>query len=63
MAPARKLIVKVDGGYHGDVRRQRVDARRDKRLARAGIACCGCRRSWYSATSRRQFASLLQRFQ
>jgi leucyl-tRNA synthetase len=36
MAPARKLVVEVDGGYHGDVRRQRADARRDKRLERAG---------------------------
>lgn len=36
MAPARKLVVEVDGGYHGDVRRQRSDARRDKRLERAG---------------------------
>jgi very-short-patch-repair endonuclease len=35
-APARKLIVEVDGGYHGDLRRQRADARRDKRLQRAG---------------------------
>ena len=34
MAPARKLIVEVDGGYHRDPRRQRADARRDKRLAR-----------------------------
>lgn len=36
MAPARKLIVEVDGGYHGDARRQRSDARRDERLERAG---------------------------
>ena len=36
MAPARKLVVEVDGGYHGDARRQRADARRDKRLERAG---------------------------
>jgi leucyl-tRNA synthetase len=36
MAPARKLVVEVDGGYHSDVRRQRADARRDKRLERAG---------------------------
>lgn len=36
MAPARKLVVEVDGGYHGDVRRQRADARRDMRLERAG---------------------------
>ena len=36
LAPARKLVVEVDGGYHADVRRQRADARRDKRLERAG---------------------------
>jgi very-short-patch-repair endonuclease len=36
MAPARKLIVEVDGRYHGHIRRQRADARRDKRLERAG---------------------------
>jgi very-short-patch-repair endonuclease len=36
MAPARKVIVEVDGGYHADARRQRADARRDKRLERAG---------------------------
>jgi leucyl-tRNA synthetase len=36
MAPARKLVVEVDGGYHADARRQRSDARRDKRLERAG---------------------------
>ena len=36
MAPARKLVVEVDGGYHGDSRRQRADKRRDKRLERAG---------------------------
>ena len=36
MAPARKLVVEVDGGYHGDVQRQRSDGRRDKRLERAG---------------------------
>jgi leucyl-tRNA synthetase len=36
LAPARKLIVEVDGGYHGDARRQRSDARRDRRLERAG---------------------------
>jgi leucyl-tRNA synthetase len=36
MAPARKLVVEVDGGYHGDARLQRADARRDKRLQRAG---------------------------
>lgn len=37
LAPARKLIVEVDGGYHADAARQRADARRDKRLARAGF--------------------------
>jgi very-short-patch-repair endonuclease len=36
LAPARKLVVEVDGGYHADAVRQRADARRDKRLERAG---------------------------
>jgi very-short-patch-repair endonuclease len=34
LAPARKLIVEVDGAYHSN--RQRSDVRRDKRLVRAG---------------------------
>jgi leucyl-tRNA synthetase len=37
LAPARKLVVEVDGGYHGDAVRQRADARRDSRLERAGF--------------------------
>ena len=37
LAPARKLVVEVDGGYHGDSRHQRADARRGKRLERAGF--------------------------
>jgi very-short-patch-repair endonuclease len=36
LAAARKLIVEVDGGYHGSAERERSDARRDKRLERAG---------------------------
>jgi very-short-patch-repair endonuclease len=36
MAPARKLVVEVDGRYHARDSRQRSDARRDKRLERAG---------------------------
>ena len=36
LAPARKLVVEVDGGYHTDVGRQRADALRDRRLERAG---------------------------
>jgi very-short-patch-repair endonuclease len=36
LAPARKLVVEVDGGYHATRERQRADARRDKRLERAG---------------------------
>jgi very-short-patch-repair endonuclease len=36
LAPARKLVVEVDGYYHTDASRQRADARRDKRLERAG---------------------------
>jgi leucyl-tRNA synthetase len=37
VAPARKLVVEVDGGYHADSRCQRADARRDKRLTRQGF--------------------------
>jgi very-short-patch-repair endonuclease len=33
-APAVRLVVEVDGGYHGN--RGRADARRDRALARAG---------------------------
>lgn len=34
VAPAARLVVEVDGGYHRD--RQRQDARRDRALARLG---------------------------
>ncbi len=34
LAPARKLIVEVDGGYHRS--RQRADARRERDLTRLG---------------------------
>ena len=34
VAPARRLIVEVDGGCHG--RKRRADARRDERLGRLG---------------------------
>jgi very-short-patch-repair endonuclease len=34
LAPSRKLVVEVDGGYHE--RRARADRRRDRRLARLG---------------------------
>jgi leucyl-tRNA synthetase len=37
LAPARKLVVEVDGGYHVNAARQRGDARRDRRLERAGF--------------------------
>ena len=33
-APAIRLVVEVDGGYHA--RRKSADARRDRKLARAG---------------------------
>lgn len=33
-APARRLVVEVDGGYHRD--RVRADARRDRELGRLG---------------------------
>jgi very-short-patch-repair endonuclease len=34
IAPARRLIVEVDGGYHAS--RRAADARRDRKLARLG---------------------------
>jgi len=34
LAPQVRLVVEVDGGYHGQ--RQRADGRRDRALARAG---------------------------
>jgi very-short-patch-repair endonuclease len=34
LAPAIRLVVEVDGGYH--VRRKSADARRDRKFARAG---------------------------
>jgi very-short-patch-repair endonuclease len=37
LAPARKLIVEVDGGYHAEDRHRRSDTCRDKRLAAAGF--------------------------
>ena len=36
VAPSRKLIVEVDGGYHRTAAKRRADARRDRRLERAG---------------------------
>jgi very-short-patch-repair endonuclease len=35
LAPARGLVVEVDGGYHRSPAQQRADARRDRRLERA----------------------------
>lgn len=37
VAPSRKLVVEVDGGYHRTAARKRADARRDRRLERAGL--------------------------
>jgi very-short-patch-repair endonuclease len=34
LAPARRLVIEVDGGYHGE--RTAADARRDAALERAG---------------------------
>jgi very-short-patch-repair endonuclease len=34
LAPAQRLVIEVDGGYH--VARERADARRDAALDRAG---------------------------
>jgi very-short-patch-repair endonuclease len=36
LAPKIKLIVEVDGGYHGRPARARADARRDRDLGRLG---------------------------
>jgi very-short-patch-repair endonuclease len=37
LAPSRKLVVEVDGGYHQTAARRRADVRRDRRLERAGF--------------------------
>ena len=37
LAPARKVVVEVDGGYHDLPARRRADARRDRRLEHAGF--------------------------
>ena len=34
LAPAQRLVVEIDGGYHE--RRRKADARRDRRLVRLG---------------------------
>ena len=36
-APAAKLVVEVDGPYHAAPARRRADARRDRRLGKAGF--------------------------
>lgn len=36
LAPSRRLVVEVDGGYHCSPAQRRADARRDRRLERAG---------------------------
>lgn len=36
IAPSRRLIVEVDGAYHRSPAQRRADARRDRRLQRAG---------------------------
>lgn len=35
LAPSARLVVEVDGGYHGRAARRAADARRDRRLAKA----------------------------
>ena len=34
--PAARLVVEVDGAYHAEPARKRADARRDRRLVKAG---------------------------
>jgi very-short-patch-repair endonuclease len=36
-APAARLVVEVDGPYHVVPARRRADARRDRRLGKAGL--------------------------
>jgi very-short-patch-repair endonuclease len=36
-APACRVVVEVDGAYHAEPARRRADARRDRRLAKAGF--------------------------
>jgi very-short-patch-repair endonuclease len=37
LAPAAKVVVEVDGAYHVAPARRRPDARRDRRLSKAGF--------------------------
>ena len=37
LAPAAKVVVEVDGAYHAVPARRRADARRDRRLGKAGF--------------------------
>jgi very-short-patch-repair endonuclease len=36
LAPSRRLVVEVDGGYHRSPAQRRADSRRNRRLERAG---------------------------
>lgn len=36
LAPAQKLVVEIDGGYHASPAQHRADARRDRALAQLG---------------------------
>ncbi len=36
LAPSRRVVVEVDGGYHRSPAQARADSRRDRRLQRAG---------------------------
>jgi very-short-patch-repair endonuclease len=35
--PSARLVVEVDGGYHGEPARRRADERRDRKLGKVGI--------------------------
>jgi very-short-patch-repair endonuclease len=37
LAPGPRVVVEVDGGYHGSKVRCRADGRRDRRLNKAGF--------------------------
>jgi very-short-patch-repair endonuclease len=52
LAPAQRLVIEVDGAYHGE--HARADARRDAALERAGYRVLRSRRRSSTVTSRAQ---------
>jgi hypothetical protein len=45
-APAWKVVVEVDGGYHAEPARRRADERRDAGSRKLAFECCDSRLNW-----------------